>query len=311
MGLHWNTKILLAAVETTYGEDVTPAAANGVLTKDLAIMPMEGNDQERDLDLPYMGGRGAISTNLHAKLTFKVELAGRGIAGTPPAWGPLIRACGCAEVLPVGQDVVEYSPVSDSHESVSFYFFLDRTRHRILGARGTCKIVLEAENIPYLEFEFTGLWAQPTEAARVIPSNFAQFQKPFAVSSDNTPVFTLDGTALTMRSFSLDFGNQIEPRFLVGGESILIADRREVVEAVVEAVPVTSFNVYSLARSRATFPLRLTHGTGAGLTTEIEVDAAQMMRLNALNEEQGVAEWPLRMSAEVQSGNDQFLIRCS
>ena len=93
--LKWRNKILLAKIETTYGVDAVPVAAtNGILATDVKLQPMEGTDVSRDLDLPYFGAQGTIPNELNAKLSFKVELAPSGSAGTVPGWGPLLRACG-------------------------------------------------------------------------------------------------------------------------------------------------------------------------------------------------------------------------
>ncbi|MDZ4095464.1 MAG: hypothetical protein U1D35_11235 [Paracoccaceae bacterium] len=79
MPIIWDQKILLAKVETTYGTDSTPTgAANAILAIDGSLTPMDGNDVSRELELPYMGADATIPAELHAKLSFKVELAASG-----------------------------------------------------------------------------------------------------------------------------------------------------------------------------------------------------------------------------------------
>ena len=75
-------KILLVKLETTFGTDPTPVGGNGFWAKDLKIMPMEGTDIDRGLDLPYFGSSGTIPVDLHSKITFDVELAPSGTSGT-------------------------------------------------------------------------------------------------------------------------------------------------------------------------------------------------------------------------------------
>lgn len=307
MAIRHKEKILLCKLETTYGTDPTPVAGDGILAKDLVVMPMEGEDVERDLELPYLGNQGTIPVNLHMKLTFKVELAGSGAAGTAPAWDAAMRACGVAQTIAAGASVT-YNPVSSGHESVAFYFWNGPTRYTILGAQGTCTLTFNTSGIPYLEFEFTGLWAAPSDEARVTPTNFSAYQAPKEVTTANTPVFTLGGTSLVMRSLTMNFGNEIEPRFLMGSEIIVLSDRSEQIETTVEAVPIATFDPFARALNAANVPVVLTHGTQAGNIVTLSAPFAQMQRPTGLEEQQNITEWPLRLVPRPSAGNDQWTL---
>ncbi|MGB3407092.1 MAG: phage tail tube protein [Jannaschia sp.] len=307
----WRKKIILAKTEVTYAVDPLPLAANGILAVDVTLSGMDGNDVARNLDLPFLGAQGTVPTALHQKLSFKVELAGSGIAGTAPKWGPLLRACACAQTI-VATTSVTYNPVSDAHESVTFYIWIDSTLYAIPGSRGTVKLNLTTQAIPYLEFEFTGLYRVPAETARITP-DLAGYVKPQVVSKANTPLFTLNGQALTMRDAMLDLGNAVEPRFLVGqgagAESIIITQRQDVFTCRVEAVPVTTFNPYALAAAATQVPVVLTHGTVAGNRATLNIPRAQMQRPQGLENAQDIVEWPLRMEAVLgAAGNDQWTL---
>ena len=175
--MKWRTKILLAKIETTYGTDAAPTAAlNAILATNVVYTPMEGSDVSRDLEQPYLGAQGTIPAELQAKLAFDVELSPSGTAGTAPAWGPLLRACAMAQTISAAVSVT-YNPITDSHESLTVYFWIDTTRYVMLGARGNAKLMISAQGIPYIKYEFTSLYVQPAETARVIPVLTA-FQKP-------------------------------------------------------------------------------------------------------------------------------------
>jgi hypothetical protein len=93
----WRKKTLLAKIEGTYNTDPTPTgAANAILAVEVEWDPMLGEDVNRNLELPAFGNQGTVPIDLHGRLSFKVELAASGAAGTAPAWGPLLRACGVA-----------------------------------------------------------------------------------------------------------------------------------------------------------------------------------------------------------------------
>ncbi|PKP71851.1 MAG: hypothetical protein CVT82_00325 [Alphaproteobacteria bacterium HGW-Alphaproteobacteria-4] len=307
MAIKWRTKILLAKIETSYGVDAAPSgAANAILATDVALTPMDGSDVSRNLELAYLGAQATIPAELNAKLTFKVELAGSGAAGTAPAWGPLLRGCGVAEVISAGVSVA-YNPVSEAHESLTLHLWIGDTRYVLKGARGNAKINVGAQAIPYLEFSFTGLFSAPAETARVIPT-LTGFQKPDLATSANTPVFTLDAAALVLRSFVLDLGNQIENRFLIGSEAVLITEKADTIEAKVEAVALTTFNPFAKALAQDSVALALTHGTVAGQIAALSVPAAQMQRPQGLENAQNIKEWPLRLVPLPGTGNDQWTL---
>jgi hypothetical protein len=305
--IRWNTKILAAKIEATYGVDSIPTgAANAILAKDVVWTPMNGNDVDRELDTPFLGQLGSIPSELHAKLSFKVELAPSGTAGTAPAWGVLMRACGCAETL-VASTSVTYNPVTDAHSSVVFYLWIGGTRYVMRGARGNVKLNLSAQGIPYLEFEFTGLYQVPTEVARSAPT-LTGFRRPLIANDQNTPTFTISGTDFILRSLMFDAGNIVEPRFLINSEEIWITDKAETVEFVVEAVPLSTWNPFALAVAMTSLPVILAHGVGAGNIATLNMPLMQLQRPQALQAAQNIKEWSLRGLPLPNAGNDQWTL---
>ncbi|MEM5477172.1 hypothetical protein [Pacificibacter sp. AS14] len=299
-------KIVLFKMEDTYGVDPNPTgAANAILTKDFKFMPMEGNDVNRDLEQPYMGSQGTVATELHAKITFDVELSPSGTAGTAPAWGPLLRACAMAETIVAGTSVT-YNPVSDGHESATLYFGLDGTKYVTHGALGNVTFMVEASGVPYLKFEFTGLFTEPTEIAMDTPVLTA-FKKPQVVTKANT-TFDLNGIALILRKLSLNAGNSVDTSFLIGEEAVDITDKEEAVEFTVKAVALTTFDPYAAALSDDDLPLTLVHGTTAGRIATLEIPNLEIQRPSSLEDVNGKVEWPLRAQALPTSGNDQWTL---
>lgn len=308
MAILWTDKVLLVAAETVYGTPAVAAGADAILAMDVRVQPMEGQDTSRGLERPHMGAQETIPTGVHARLTFSVEILPSGTAGTAPVIGRLLRGCGCAQVI-VASDSVTYNPISLGHESVTIRLWIGNTLFALAGARGTARLRLEAQGVPRMEFEFTGLWTEPTQAAALVPTLAAQMTaEVLAASAANTPVFTLNGTACVMRSFTFALGNRVEPRLLVNGESIRIVDRAETVETTIEALPLTTLNPFSLAGSRAGVAIVLQHGTAAGRRVTLTVPRAQMQRLAGLEESQGIMEWPLRLVPLAISGNDQWTL---
>ncbi len=89
-------KALLAKIETTPGTEETPDSSNYIPTENLRFEPnvnlIQTNENTGSLDsaAPIAGG-------MRGRLTFDVQVRGSGTPGTPPAFGPLLRACSWAE----------------------------------------------------------------------------------------------------------------------------------------------------------------------------------------------------------------------
>ncbi|WP_102226921.1 phage tail tube protein [Acidimangrovimonas sediminis] len=305
--LYWNTKIILAKIEASYGVDATPTGAdNALLVKNVSLSPMEGADVSRDLEKPWLGADETIPNELHVKFTFDVELAPSGTAGIAPAWGPLLRGCGVAETITADTSVV-YNPVGPAHESLTFYVWIANTQHKIVGTRGDATIKADAQGIPVISYAFQGLFVTPAEAARVVP-DLSAWQKPLIATTANTPTFTIDGTDFILRSFSLKLGNQIENRFLINSESVLITDRSDAIESQIQAVPLTTLNPYALAAAQTKQALQLVHGKTAGAIATLDVPSAQIQRPAGLENQQNIAEWKLGHVPLPVAGNDQWTL---
>lgn len=307
MAKFWKSKTLLFKIESVYGTDPTPTAnANGILATDVSFSPMEGEDVSRNLERPYLGAQETIPAGLRATLTFSTELVGSGTAGIAPAWGPLLRACGFAEVITADTSVA-YNPVSSAFESATFYLNIDGTKFVGKGARGTGEITLNAQNIPVIRWTFTALWVAPADAAQVSPTLDA-FQGPSIVAKANTPTFTLNAVSLVLRNYGFNFGCDVQPRMLANKEEILIVDRAERLNVTVEAVALATFNPYALALARTRIAANIVHGTIAGKIVTISAPTAQVARPAGLENQQNIVEWPLQLNPLPNAGNDQVSI---
>jgi hypothetical protein len=308
MSIFSRLKVLLAKIEGTYATDPTlTGAANAILAQNVTIKPMEGQDVPRNLIQAYLGGQATIPAGLYIVIDFDTELAGSGVAGTVPGWGVLMRGAGCAEVI-VASTSVAYNPISAAMESLYFKFWLGGTLHAMKGARGDGTLGVNAQGIPSIHWTFTGLFVDPADAAAATPTLTA-FQKPLIASAVNTPTFNVNSVALTLRSWSLKFGNKVEPRLLIPTEQVIITDRAESLDLVVEATALATFNPYSLAKAQTQVAANLVHGTVAGNIITLATPYCQIKRPTGYQDNQGIAEWPLSLSPLPSgAGNDQFTL---
>ncbi|QPL39388.1 hypothetical protein IT881_15215 [Erythrobacter sp. A30-3] len=305
--INWKTKTVLVKIEDEYGEDSAPtAAANAILALNVRLAPMEGQDTPRDIEKAFFGANPSIPTGLYTTLSFDIELVGSGEAGTAPAWGPLLRMCGVAEVIEAGVSV-EYSPITDDPESGSIYFMVGQTRHVMLGSRGTGTFKVNAQGIPMLSVVMTGLFSIPTKQPRVTP-DLSAFQKPQVASKTNTPAFTIGGLDFVMRNFEMDLGNDVQTRLLVNQEAVRIVDKAESVRTRVEAVELDVYDPFTRAQQQTSTDIHLVHGTEAGRRVQFDIPSAQQLRLSGYENEQNVLEWPLGFTPLPQAGDDQWLL---
>jgi len=293
MSLFWRNKILLAKLETTYGEDATPAGGDAILATEVRMSPMQGQDLDRNLDTPHGGPTGTIPVELHHTISFRVELAGSGTAGTAPRWGRLLRACGCAETV-VATTSVTYNRIYEDLESVTLHLNIGGTLYAMIGGRGTAAFDVSASGVPFIEFEFTALYVAPADAAAATP-DFSGIPDPLAASNTNTPVFTVGGTSLVMRSFKLTLANRVETQFLIGEEEVFLDGHENAIEARVRAVPLATFDPWAQAAAQGKIAVALTHGKTAGNIVSIAAPRAQVQRPEGLEDGQGRKEWPLRL----------------
>lgn len=256
-------RTILAKIETTYGTDPTPTgSANAILVRNMSITPLNAETASRDLVRAYMGASESLIATKNVAIEFEVEMAGAGAAGTAPAYGPLLRACGLAETISAGTKVA-YAPVSSSFESVTIYFNVDGVLHKITGARGNVEARITSGQIPVFAFTFTGLYNAPTDAS--LPSvDYTNFITPVAANNTNTTGFTFFGHSGVLESLTMNLNNAVNFRALIGSESVLITDRQAGGTVVFEAPSIATKDFFASSLASTLGTLEVIHGTAAG-----------------------------------------------
>ncbi|MAK50541.1 hypothetical protein, partial [Marinobacter sp.] len=248
----------------SYGTNPNPTgSANYLQVIDLNIEPVVSDEVSRDLIRPYMGNYEVLLANTRVNVTFDVEMAGSGSAGTAPKYGSILKACGLSETI-TGGNTVTYAPVATPSDSVTLFVNYDGVRQIVKGCRGTFSINCEVNAIPRISFSLTGLYTAATDDAlpTVTTSNQAT---PLIFKNGSTSNFALYGFAAALQSWNLDFNNEVIYRELVGGtKEVLITDRRPSGTAVVEAVALSSHNFFTDATGTSTGTNTWLHGTTAG-----------------------------------------------
>lgn len=298
-------KILLAKKETTYGVDVTPTgAANAMMTKNLSVKPLDADTVQRDIDRPTLGKDLDIHVGARVMVEFEIEASASGALGTAPAYGELFLGCGFAETV-TASTKVEYDPVSSSFDSLTLYFHHDGNKHAVTGARGNVSMSFNAKEIPMFKFTFTGIWNAPSATADPTPV-WTSFTDPLPVTNTNTPTFTIHGVSPNMSALSLDMGNEIVHRDVVGSESVMLVDRAVSGSVAIESVAISTKDWFSVAKANTTAAMQLVHGTAAGSIVQIDTPDIQVLTPD-YGDEDGVSMTNMGLSAiPGSSGDDEI-----
>lgn len=307
MALLARKKTILAKIETTYGTDSVPTgAANAILVRNLDLTPQETDFADRDLIRSYFGNSEQLAGPVRGMLSFEVEMAGASAAGTAPAYGPLLRACAMSETISAGVSVT-YAPISSAIEAVSIYFNVDGVFHKFLGNRGNVSLSWSIKNIPVYKFSFTGLYVAVADAAAPTPT-YTGFIKPLVVSNVNTTPFTLHSYSAVASDLTIDFGNQVVHRSLIGGsESVLITDRKVSGSVSIEMTTVAAKDWFAICKAATIGGIDITQGTVAGNKVQVTSSGVQLANPRYA-EQDGIQMLQMDMRFVPASGNDELSI---
>ena len=264
MALLTRKRVILIEAESSYGTDPGMATSTVVLVRDLSITPQSSDVVNRDVVRPFLGASEQLLANTKVECTFSVELAGSGTAGAAPRYGDALKACGFSESI-VSNTSVTYAPVSSSFSSITIHYNIDGVRHIVSGCRGSFSINATVGEIPTIDFNFTGVYATPTDTA--LPTvSYGNQATPLIFKNGNTTNFQLYSFAGALQSLTLDVGNSLVYRELVGGtKEVLLTDRAATGSVTMEAPTLAQKDYFSAALIDYTLGnLQVTHGTQAG-----------------------------------------------
>ena len=170
MARYSRNTVILAKIETTPGTDATPVGAtDAILVSNQTINPLNATNVDRAVLRGYFGGSEQLVASAYVEVSFDVEIAGSGAAGTAPAWGPLLRGCAFAEVVTAAARV-DYTPISTALESLTIYYYDDGALHKLLMARGDFSIKMDSGGNPVFTMKFLGMDGGLTAVSNAVPT---------------------------------------------------------------------------------------------------------------------------------------------
>lgn len=323
MALLQRKRVILIETETTYGTEPNPAPAPAdvVLVRDLSITPQSSDVVSRDVVKPYLGASQQILANTRVECTFSVELAGSGTAGTAPRYGKALQACGLFQNItdedytdaPSGNDTVTYTPVSTGFGSVTIHYNVDGVRHKVQGCRGTFTINGAVGEIPSIEFSFIGIYVPPDDEPlpTIASTDYANQATPLVFNQANTSAFQLLSHSGALMNVTVDIGNELVYRELVGGDKeVLVTDRATTGNVTIEAPKLTTGagakDFFAAAIAEGTLGnLQFTHGTAIGNRvqfTSSKVDIGDV----AYGEADGIVMLEIPYTCVPDAANNEF-----
>jgi len=202
-----------------------------------------------------------------------------------------------------------YAPVSSSFTSVTIYYNVDGLLHKVTGARGTVVLNGEVGAIPTLQFTMTGIYNAPTDTAAPT-ATYTNQATPLIFKQGNTTAFQLYSYSACLQSVSMDVGNNIVYRELVGCTKEVLITQRNVTGTVVIETPTIAAKDYFTAATTdgTTGNFTFAHGTTAGNRVGLVLSTVDIAD-PSYSDQDGIAMMNLPYTAVPTSpGNNEFAL---
>tara|TARA_Y100001968_G_C19449850_1_gene767793 strand:- start:3990 stop:4937 length:948 start_codon:yes stop_codon:yes gene_type:complete len=273
MALLTRKQAILIESEGSYNASTTPTGADALLVTDLEITPQSSDVVSREYVRPYFGASEQLLANTKVEITFGVELVASGTAGTAPGYSKALLACGLLEEI-VADTSVTYTPKSSAFSSATIWYYLEDVRHKISGARGTFTLEASVGEIPKLNFSFTGIYNAPDSHTLDLSTvTYNEQPTPLILKDGNTSGFNIIGHQAGLNSLSLDMGNEIVYREVIGGtpsKEVLLSNRAVTGSATIDAVGTGTKDFFAAALADSSLgALTLLHGASAGNRVQV------------------------------------------
>lgn len=305
-----DNKLLLFKKEVTYGTDAVPTLANNaVLTRNFSSKPLAADRIARNLDRPVRGRSADATSNERQTMSYEIELAGSGAAGTAPGWMEHLEACGMLAPTLVAGEVADqkFASVGTALSSATAWYYRGSLLVKGVGWRGTFGMDFTAGAYPYAKFDMTGLLgAVPHADAAPGAPTLDRWKDPVEVNTENTDV-TIGGYAVVLRSLSIDANADIAIRNLVNGRYIQRGNHAATGRAVFELPTIAAQNYFARMQANAEVALQVIHGLVPGNIVQVYAPRLQVTDIE-LGEQNNVLEATMTFGLNVGATNDDLLI---
>lgn len=282
--------VILVKVEATQGVDAAPTgAANAIQVTDFSITPLDAQNIDTNILLPYFGGSPSLVGPASVKCSFSVLFAGAGLAATAPAWGQLLIGSANSETTGLlTPNRVEYLPATDLLKTVSIYYHDDGVLHKLVGAFGLPKLSAKVGESAKLMFDFVGTDAGVTAVANPT-AVLTAWKTPVAMTRANVIDINLGCTyatgALTggvqynSTGLTLDWGNKVEFSPMLTTDEVVLNDRMITGNVSLELTAAQEVTFMASVKANTLQGLGFVIGTTSGNRLMLHAPAAQLLNL--------------------------------
>jgi hypothetical protein len=302
--------------ETTQGTPVAVGATDFLWASDVSIEPMF-EMLEQDYYRSYLDPVAAVAGKRNYKVSFKTPLRGSGTRGTALApLGAAIKACAFSEAATPATSVI-YTPVS-APASANFFtpgtsctieVYLDGLKHVIAGCAGNMKITFPAGKYAVLEFEFSGIWATPSDTAPGTETYNATLP-PIVQSA----TFTIHSFAAVIAQLEIDCGNEVVERPSVNAATSLlgfmVTGKKPTAKIDAEVATIAAHDVIDRINDNTEGTLAITVGATSGNINAISCPKAQYTG-RKYGDRNGLLIGQDEIRLNGSAGNDFLVLTCT
>lgn len=210
---------------------------------------------------------------------------------------------------------VSFKPISIvdgvADTSCTIVYNVDGVQHVLLGCRGTASLSMTLGEIPSLSFTMTGIYSTPTDTAQsTYTLAYANQATPVVFKSDVVSGFSFFGVSTCLQSVSLDVGNEVVYRELIGcGKRVDIIDGQTSGTVMMEATTMATWNPFEASLSdTSTGVLSLVQGGTAGNRVGLVVPRVDLGQ-PTYSRDQGTEMINVPITAiPSAAGNDDFFL---
>lgn len=299
--------LIFAKIQPVAGTPLdTVVAADWMEVSDATLTPMESTEVELNLLSDQMGAKMKFQTGFQAKLSFSIDLAGSGTAGTVPHWGVLEQICGKAQIITAATSV-KFKPASSGFVLGTLVCFIGGNKHVIRDARGTSKLEIARNGFLKRTYDITGVYVDPTAVNPPVVTKAPRVIPPM-LNPANVALSFHGLTDLCLHSASLDDGNEIKFLDLLNcTEQVMITDRKVSGSIEVIADLVSVKNWFTSAKNGETGLMKITIGKTAGNIIEIEAPKVQLLKPD-YGDVDGLRSIKLGLNVLPSLGDDDYTV---
>jgi len=296
---------IAAKKETVEGSAETLSASDAFLAANVKFTPNFAMGERKNVSSslsPWASIPGVRS----AKLEFDVELKGSGTAGTAPALGNLLKACGFGETVAASTSVT-YAPASSSISSMTLAVYQDGVIKKIWGARGNVSLKLEDGAPGWLHFEFTGADFSVTDGTMLSSVTYESTKPPAFLSA----TLTIDSYSALIGLLEINMNNEVNLRkdanSQSGYKSAVITNRKPTMTIDPEQVLVATHDFYGKLRTGNEGSLSLVLGSTTGNICTISAPKVQYTGISD-DVRDGIRVLGITCQLNRSSGDDEISI---